>query len=393
MELTGRLCSTNEYATLTLAEGKISKSAPGLSNQAFGGKDIYLSPGFFDIQVNGYAGFDFNIGAWGTAEEVSHDPERIVERLALSGTALLCPTITTNSEANILEAFSTLARLMDTRSEFSSAIPGFHLEGPYLSSEDGPRGAHPLEHIRPPDWDEFQRFQAAAGGRIRLCTLAPELPGALGFIQKLVNSGVVVSIGHTAAEPETIREAVDSGATMSTHLGNGAHAFLKRHPNYLWEQLAEDRLFASVISDKHHLPGSVLKTFARTKGFEKIALISDAVSLGGLPAGRYAKGAYEVLSSGKVVTSGTPYLAGSGHLLDSCLANAIRETDLSLSEAIHCMTAVPAKILGLEGHKGCLDAGYDADITMFRRNLDQALEIVATYRAGKCAYQKPNFEI
>src|SRR5205807_1149747 len=167
------------------------------------------------------------------------------------------------------------------------AMPCFHLEGPYISAEDGPRGAHPLAQVRPPDLGEFQRIQEAADGNIRLVTLAPELPGALAFIDKLTAAGVVVAIGHTAASPATIRDAVSAGARLSTHLGNGSHAMLPRHDNYLWEQLAADELWASIICDGHHLPAAVMRCILRVKTPARTILTCDAGSLAGLPSGRY----------------------------------------------------------------------------------------------------------
>src|SRR5207244_4307325 len=166
-------------------------------------------------------------------------------------------------------------------------LPARHREGPDLSPEDGPRGAHPRQHIRPPDWDEFRRLQDAAGGLIRLVTLAPEHDGALPFIEKLVAAGVVVSLGHTAASGACIRAAAKAGARLSTHLGNGAHAILPRHPNYIWEQLAADELWASIICDGHHLPPSVARCIVRVKTPARTILTSDAGSLAGLAPGHY----------------------------------------------------------------------------------------------------------
>ncbi|MBV9849008.1 MAG: amidohydrolase family protein, partial [Armatimonadetes bacterium] len=248
-------------------------------------------------------------------------------------------------------------------------------------------GAHPLEYVRDPDWDEFRCFQEAAGGRIKLCTLAPEREGALPFIERLAESGVVAALGHTAASPETIRDAVRAGARVSTHLGNGAHDRIKRHPNYIWEQLASDDLYATIIADGEHLPASVVKCFARVKGPEKLALVSDSVSLGGLPAGVYSDGRHEVLPSGRVVLAGTPYLAGAGFLLDTCVANTLRFTDLSLAQATRCASTIPARILGLEARKGHLQVGYDADLTLFRVREAGPLEIAATVCAGEVIYR------
>jgi N-acetylglucosamine-6-phosphate deacetylase len=349
-----------------------------------------VAPGFLDLQINGYAGFDFNFGAWGGAGEVVTEVAPILDLAARAGTPLLCPTITTNGHEAMAAALRAIAAACARDRGVARAIPAVHVEGPWIAAEDGPRGAHPREHVRPPDRDEFQRFQEAADGRIRIVTLAPEAPGALPFIEHLAAEGVVVALGHTGASPETIREAVRAGARMSTHLGNGAHAMLQRHPNYIWEQLACDELDASVIADGFHLPPAVLKCIARVKGPQRLALVSDAVSLGGLPPGRYAGGVREVLPSGKVVVADTPYLAGSGHLLNTCVANAVRFAALTLAEAVRCVSAVPARILGLDGRKGALAPGYDADLTLFRLPAEGPLEIAATMRAGELVHSAPS---
>src|SRR5439155_19431620 len=175
------------------------------------------------------------------------------------GIAGLCPTLVTNARAALVHGFATLARACDRDAALARALPVFHLEGPYISPEDGPRGAHPHAHVRPPDWDESQRLQDAAGGRIRLVTLAPETAGALPFIERLTRSGVVVALGHTAADGACIRAAVAAGARLSTHLGNGCHALLPRHDNCIGEQLAADELCASILADAPHLPPALLR--------------------------------------------------------------------------------------------------------------------------------------
>jgi N-acetylglucosamine-6-phosphate deacetylase len=387
VRVTGKLFDTGETFTLAIENGKIAQFEPGVDRPDLGDASVWLAPGFIDVQLNGYGGQDFNLGAWGDEGEVGHDLPRIFELAARAGTPLLCPTLTTNSREAMTAGLAAIARLLDERPDLDAAVPGIHVEGPYISAEDGPRGAHPLAHVRDPDWEEFQQFQGAACGRIRILTLAPERPGALRFIEQLTEAGVVVSIGHTGAEPETIRDAVRAGARMSTHLGNGAHAQIRRHPNYIWEQLAHDGLFASVIPDGHHLPDAVLKSIARAKGPERLVLVSDAVSLAGLPPGRYGGGEREVLPSGKIVVAGTPYLAGAGHLLDTCVAKMLRATDLSLAQVVRCVTEVPARILGLDRHKGRLQVGYDADLTLFRIPDERPLEIIATMRGGEVVHR------
>ena len=388
MKVCGKHFMTGEVVTLTVIDGRVSGIQAGGIETDYGNSDVWLSPGFCDLQLNGYGGYDFNINAWGAPDEVSNDARRILSLAARAGTALFCPTITTNSHEAILAAFTSLAATMEADPILSRAVPGFHLEGPYISSEDGPRGAHPLEYVRDPNWDEFRRFQDGAGGRIKICTLAPERSGALPFITKLVTSGVVVALGHTGAEPETIRDAVRAGARLSTHLGNGAHSRIARHPNYIWEQLASDELYASVIADGNHLPPSVLKCVARAKGAERLALVSDAVSLGGLKPGLYSENRFEVLPSGKIVLAGTPYLAGAGHLLDTCVANCLHFTDLSLTQVMRSVTEVPARILGLEARKGQLQVGYDADLTVFQIPESGPLRILSTISGGYQLYSR-----
>lgn len=386
MRVRGKLCDTGEVVTLTLAGGRIAGFSREVAEADLGGADVWLAPAFLDLQVNGFGGHDFNLGAWGDEGEVSSELLPIFDLAARAGTAALCPTITTNGREAMIAALQAIAALVEQDRSLRHAVPGIHVEGPYIADEDGPRGAHPLEHVRDPSWEEFQAFQEAAGGLIRIVTLAPERRGALRFIEQLTEAGVVVALGHTGAEPEVIRDAVLAGAQMSTHLGNGSHALVRRHSNYIWEQLACDGLHASIIADGHHLPPSVLQTFARTKGAERLVLVSDAISLGGLPPGLYAGGVRQVLPSGKVVVAGTPYLSGAGHLLDTCIPHVVRHTDLTLAQAVRSATEIPAQLLGLVG-RGQLRLGADADLVLFRTPDAGPLEILATLRAGEIIFK------
>jgi len=198
-----------------------------------------------------------------------------------------------------------------------------------------------------------------------MVTAAPERAGALAFVEKLAAAGVVVAIGHTAATGPQIRDAVAAGARTSTHLGNGCHATLPRHDNYVWEQLATDDLWMSVITDGHHLPPAVAKCLVRAKGVGRTLLTCDACSLAGMPAGKYREwGAdLEVLPSGKVVVAGTPFLAGSGQLTDRCVGNVIRFAGVSLADAIDMATARPRQLLGLP--VPAMEAGQPADLVVF----------------------------
>src|SRR5664279_3260644 len=219
--------------------------------------NLYLAPGFIDLQVNGFAGVDYN-----HPRTPHEDIARSLRAQFATGVARLYPTVITGAPQDMQACLRNLAAARESIPE-GHAMDGFHVEGPHISPEDGPRGAHPRQWVRPPDLDEFHRWQDAARGRIRIVTLSPEWPQAPGYIERITADGVVASIGHTQATAAQIADAVAAGATLSTHLGNGAHQLLRRHPNYIWEQLAEDRLMAGFIVDGIHLGAAFLKSAIR----------------------------------------------------------------------------------------------------------------------------------
>jgi N-acetylglucosamine-6-phosphate deacetylase len=355
MTLTARHYATQLPIALAVEAGRIVSVSP-----APDAADLpWVAPSFFDIQINGCLGKGFVSPTLTPA-----DVRLIADTCRDHGIGGFLPTLITNSFENIRHGFATLTHAVESDADLAGRMPGYHLEGPYLSAEDGPRGAHPREHVRDPDWDEFRRWQDAAGGRIRMVTVAPERPGMLKFIEQLSAANVVVAIGHTAATGQQIRDAVRAGAKTSTHLGNGCHATLPRHENVIWEQLACDDLFASIIPDGHHLPAAVVKCFARAKG-DKLLITCDAGNLAGLPPGRYRDWGtdLEVLPGGKIVVTGTPYLAGSGSFTDTCVAHVMHAAGVSLAEAIAMASVRPRELLGLPVPQ--LAAGAAADLVLF----------------------------
>ena len=295
-------------------------------------------PGFFDLQVNGFAGVDFGDPAL-TPEQVLH----AVEAIGQTGVTRFLPTLITSS----LETFAACARTLVR--EKHPAIAGLHMEGPYISPEDGPRGAHSRAFVRDADVDDFRRRQGAADGRIRLLTVAPEAPGVLRVIEHAAGSGVRVAIGHTGATGAQVADAVSAGATLSTHLGNGCAQMLPRHPNVIWEQLAADRLMASFIVDGHHLPSATVKSMIRAKTPGRSLLVTDAIAAAGMPPGRYKLGGQEVELSpkGRVAVPGAPNLAGSALRLDVAIGNTVRFTGLSLEDVAPMASTRPAEYVGI----------------------------------------------
>jgi N-acetylglucosamine-6-phosphate deacetylase len=322
----------------------------------------YVSPGLFDIQINGYNGMWFSSPALTTDQVVS-----VTQALVSKSVARYFPTLITNSFEALHHGFSTLRQACAQSSLVNDCVAGYHLEGPYISAEDGPRGAHPLQHVRAADYDEFEKLQNASGGRIRLVTLAAEVDNAVPFIQQCTANGVVVALGHSAADTDQIQAAVAAGARLSTHLGNGAHAVLPRHPNYLWDQLADDNLWASIIADGWHLPTSVLKCVLRCKSISQTILTCDVSGFGGCPPGTYAEGDVdvEVLDDGRIVVAGQrQFLAGSGAITGDCVVHMISTCGLSLHDAIRMATVNPAVLFDEPPPE--LEIGAVATLSLFR---------------------------
>jgi len=384
--LTGRSAEDGRAVRLTLHDGRIAS----IERDDVATGDVWVSAGWTDIQVNGYGGHDPNAaGADGAVVSA------MVRALWPEGVTGSCITICTESAPRMLEGIRAVAAACEADPLAAASIVGIHVEGPHIAREDGPRGAHPLRHIRPPDIGEYRQWQDAAGGRIRIITVSPEYDDTVAYIRAIVADGVLASIGHTAASSDQIRAAVDAGARWSTHLGNGAHAVIRRHPNYIWDQLAEDRLSAGFIFDGHHLPPAVMQTVVRAKGIERTVLVSDALAIAGLPAGEYElfDGTPVVLQpSGRLELKGTPYLAGAAIGLPVCVANAVRHAGVTLSEAVRMVTANPSRLLGLPTDRGreTLREGVSANLTVFRQSATTGeVEIMRTVVDGTVVFEAP----
>lgn len=339
----------------------------------------FVAPGLVDLQINGYKGYDYN-----TLPFDKNLPKQATVNLWANGVCSYCPTVITNSDEAIEKAAYTIAQACKEDSLVDASIIGIHLEGPFISSDDGPRGAHDKQFVKAPDWDLFTRWQKASEGRIKIVTISPEWLEAPEFITKCVRSGVVVSIGHTNATTEQIERAVEAGATMSTHLGNGAHVMLPRHPNYIWDQLAEDRLWAGIICDGFHLPMSVVKSFIRSK-LGNIFMVSDVSYLSGMKPGKY-----NTLIGGKVVLTpegrlhleeNPKLLAASVQLQIQGIANLVHAGILTLAQAWEMASVKPAAFMKCKQAAG-LAVGAPADIVLFTQE-KKGLVVRSTWKRGQ----------
>ncbi len=353
--LTGRNTSNGQCLRVTMEDGRIAAIERGPEDEA-----LWLAPGLIDLQVNGYGGCDLN------AETADADVMlELARRMAATGVTTFVPTLITAPEERIIRGLQAIAEARSASAFAARAIPYVHVEGPHIAAEDGARGAHPREWVRPPSLAEFERWQAASGNLVGMVTLSPHWDGAEEYIAALVTRGVSVAIGHTHAAPERIHAAAAAGATLSTHLGNGIAGILPRHPNPIWAQLADERLTASFIADGHHLPADTLKAMVRAKGVEHSMLISDAVALAGRPPGVYDApigGRVELSADGRASVAGTNILAGAVRPLKDGVAWATASGVCSLGNAVRMATEIPGRFAG---RRGLLRVGEAADVVRF----------------------------
>lgn len=378
MMIQGKIPGTESPVVVTVEEGRISRVDPPGNGPPpdFGGPDAFLHPGFFDPQVNGFAGVDFN-GKDLTPEGV----HRAAQCLALSGVTRFFPTLITAHHEKIIRQLKIITGALENVPLLRRMIPGIHLEGPYISPEDGPRGAHPRGAVRSPDWDEFRRFQEACNGNIRCITLAPEMEGAIPFIEKTAASGILVGLGHTMASEAAFEDALRAGARLSCHLGNGTPAVLPRHQNPIQKQLSMDGLMASIIVDGIHLPDYVVKNFVRAKGIERVLLTTDSMAGAGAPPGRYTLGDLEVEVGPERAArlTGTPYLAGSTLTMDRAINNILRFAGADLVDGLQ-MARKNGELLFPEV-AGDLVQDRSADIVLFEYR--DEVRITATWIHGE----------
>jgi N-acetylglucosamine-6-phosphate deacetylase len=364
---------------IEIMDGKISRikhlaSSTGVPN-------AYLAPGLIDIQINGYNGVDFS------DQDLTPDQmHKATYALWKEGVTSYLPTVITRDQERLAKSFALLAQ--SRKDEILSlSIPGFHLEGPYISPVKGYRGAHPAEHIRLPDWEEFTELQENAEQGIKLVAVAPEMEGAIPFTAKCSESGLVVTLAHHNGSPGDINGAVKAGATLSNHLGNGCANEINRHHNPLWPQLANDGLSISIIADGSHLTREEVRTFFKVKGAERTILVSDALSFAGLPPGIYEKdGETYELTQDVVKFPSENVLAGAAMPLSRCIENVMRFTGCSLEDAIRMASTNPARLMGFD-HLGEIREGKRADLILFTLE-DGNMQIQKTWVAGKVVYLK-----
>lgn len=338
---------------------------------------VCIAPGLIDIQLNGFAGVNFS--------DPDLRPEQLISlmpKIWKTGVASFCPTLITNSFEGLDRNFRIFEEARRADAKLARTIPCYHLEGPYISREA--KGTHNARFLRDPDWDEFSKWQEAAGGRIGILTLAPELPGAIEMIRKARQAGITVAIGHTDATPEQVHMAAEAGARMNTHLGNGNPQMIHRHRAPFWGQLDDDRLVAGMICDTFHLTPEVVRIIYRVKGIDRCILVTDAVHVAGLPPGPYVLVGVdiELLPTGQVVMADRTSLAGSALTMNRAVSVFSRFTGVPLQQALQAATANPARFLPHGSVCSELTTGQLANLVVFRPEPD-ALQIESVYLCGE----------
>lgn len=340
-----------------------------------------VAPGLIDNQVNGYMGIDFS----GT----DLSTEKVIQAAGgmwKDGVTTFLPTLLTNSHKNLVRNSTIIAEALRSSDRLGYSVPGIHLEGPYISSEEGYRGCHPLNHIRKPDYNELLEYQKAAQGKIIQVTIAPELEGAMQFIRMCVRDGIIVALGHTNASSYQIAEAVDNGARLSTHLGNGCANFIHRHNNVIWPQLANEKLTPSIIADGHHLTAEEIRVFYKVKGRENIILTSDVVYIAGMKPGKYTflEAGVILTEDGMLFNPELNCLAGASFPLKKGVENIIRFTGCTPGVSIDMASVNVAEIYGLHD-RGKISVGRRADLIIFERDTPE-VKIRRTWLRGQLVF-------
>jgi N-acetylglucosamine-6-phosphate deacetylase len=341
----------------------------------------FVGPGLIDLQINGINGIDFNTPSL-TQEEILDATRYLLSQ----GITTFFPTVITNSDENILKIIHAISQSCISYPLVNECIAGIHLEGPFISPLDGAKGAHDKKYIKAPDWRLFNKFQKAAGGKIKLITIAPEWKGAYAFIRKCKDNGVLISIGHSMANTEQIRKSVQAGASLSTHLGNAVPLLLPRHPNLIWDQLATEELYACIITDGLHIPDSFIKVVMKTKG-ENTILISDATCFAGMAPGEYQNhiGGTVILDKEKRVS-----LKGYAGLLagaaKSLLENVETLIDHNLSTVCKAWQMASANVANMlkKNDKAFI---HKNDLVIFQLN-GKVIEIKRVIKNGRIVFDK-----
>lgn len=328
----------------------------------------YLSPGFIDLHIHGCLGSD-------TMDDDDGSIPNISKGITAAGVTSFLPTTMTMKQSAIELTIGRIRRLMGH--EPGASILGCHLEGPFISEEY--KGAQDGRYIRRPEFKSIEDFLDV----IRIVTLAPEEAGAGEFIESCARHGIIAAIGHTRASYEQAMEAIRKGASHITHTFNAMTPLHHRKPGVVGAAM-DSSASCELIADNIHVEPAVQRILLKVKGIEGIVLVTDAMRACLLDEGEYELGGQKVLVKGEEARLASGNLAGSMLTMNKALRNFRANTGISLVEAVRTVTVNPARILGIDGRKGSICEGKDADLVMF----DEEFNIYVTYAKGRKVYER-----
>lgn len=355
-------------AEVAVVNGTVA-AAPAADARVIDVSGCRVVPGYVDLQLNGFGGIDF-----------ARQPERmneVAEMLPRFGVTGFLPTIITSPAEVVDRAITSFGQIAERPSGRGARVLGLHLEGPMLAPAR--KGAHPTKYLREPSLALIERWSRSNG--VALVTLAPELPAALDVVDELRRRGVVVFAGHTAADADGIRTALDHGVSGLTHLFNAMSPLGHRDPGPIGVAFTDERVIAGLICDGIHVDPTVVTIAHRSLGSARLALVSDAVAAAGMPPGRYGLGEGAIVTDGRSVRRDDGTLAGSALTLDAAVRNLIEFSGCPVADAVRSATHTPRAVLGLDA-SDLLAVGQPADITV----LDDQLNVVLTVIDGEIAY-------
>jgi N-acetylglucosamine-6-phosphate deacetylase len=324
-----------------------------------------IVPGFLDLHIHGAGGHD-------VMEANPRALDQITSTVARYGTTSIVATTVTAPVDETCSSLAGIARyirsheIAEQGGPLAAEILGIHLEGPFISKAR--RGAHPSDSIAMPSVEMLDKFLKASDGLVKIVTLAPELPGAMAVIESALAAGVVVAIGHTDADYEQSRAAIQAGARHAAHVYNAMRPFSHRDPGVIGAILTDPEVTAEIIADGVHVAGPAIQVLLGAKGFDTVLLVSDGMAATGMPDGKYRLGNFDVSVHGGVCRNAEGRLAGSTLTLDYALRNIVA-LGLPFADAVRMATVLPARRLGLAGKKGILAVGADADLVVLTPEL------------------------
>ena len=337
-------------------------------------EDAIVLPGFVDQHIHGAGGSD---GMDGTVEDISI----IAKTIAAEGTTSFLVTTMTQSPENITKALSAVKTYRETDKGDGARVVGVHLEGPFIAAAH--KGAQPLEYVKAPDIETFDKYNAASGNSIRIVTLAPEVDGAAEFIQHLSSQGIVASIGHTGAKYPDIEKAVSLGASNVTHTYNAQTALHHREIGTVGSAMLIDELNCEMICDTIHVSVPAMRLLVKNKPADKLTLITDAMRAKGIPDGVSELGGQTVYVKNGEARLADGTLAGSVLRMNRAVQNMVEKVGVPFTQAVDCATINPAKNLGIDNEVGSIAVGKRADFTVINANYD----VLMTVRGGEVIYK------